>query len=278
MSIDVAKEREIKAALIDWLYSKGMVQNAVLINEMVVANWSRRADVVVANGHLYAYEIKSEFDSLKRLDGQVRSFSEHFDKVVVVAASKFVSAILTEYPSEIGVLEVFAGKDGLEFKQVRPGRIDAIKSIRHLSSHISKADIVRLLKAHDIDVDPAERRVALEALLERVPVSRAREFVLRCIKNKYRGTFEAFDAARLVDGTYSSIPELSRRNQLLRMYSQHEPSQAMVDLAKKSNARDIDLVALEMKYGALPEEMPRVVLTRKSSARRRDPRLPHQSQ
>lgn len=84
----VIKEKAIKAALIDWLYAKGMVCDAVVINEMVVANWARRADIAVANGRLYGFEIKSAFDSLKRLPGQIESFRRHFDKVTVVAASK----------------------------------------------------------------------------------------------------------------------------------------------------------------------------------------------
>lgn len=69
---ELLREQEVKIALIEWLYKKGMLSDATIINEMVVANWSRRADLAIANGSLQAFEIKSDFDSLKRLDGQLK--------------------------------------------------------------------------------------------------------------------------------------------------------------------------------------------------------------
>lgn len=277
MSAQIAKERVIKAALIDWLYSKGMVHDAVIINEMVVANWTRRADVVVANGHLYAFEIKSEVDTLKRLDGQVKSFSEHFDKVVVVAASKFISSILQEYPPEIGVLEASMNNGSLVFKQVRAGRISTIKSVKSLSSHLPKVELVKLLKQNGINADATARRASLELLLDDIPLKRARAFVLDSIKNKYRETFESFNASRLVHGSYQSLPELSRRNHILRAYYQAESHFKTEDLVQKSNAREMNILELEKKYGAFPSEMPRVVLNRKTSVRK-NRHLPRQSQ
>lgn len=79
MSIPL-REQEVKIALINWLYINGHLNDATIINEMVVANWARRADLAVANGNLHAFEIKSDFDSLKRLEGQLSTFSSRFEQ------------------------------------------------------------------------------------------------------------------------------------------------------------------------------------------------------
>jgi len=89
----VLNEGDIKAAVIDRLFASAALSDAVLINEMVIANWSRRADLVVANGKLHAFEIKSDFDSLRRLQGQVETYLSRFDKVTVVCTPKFAQLV-----------------------------------------------------------------------------------------------------------------------------------------------------------------------------------------
>ncbi|CAQ83853.1 MULTISPECIES: sce7726 family protein [Photorhabdus] len=74
-SSSIKKEDSIKAALIDWLIERNELNdNAVLINELPIANFSRRVDLALANGKLHAYEIKSDSDSLARLEGQISTY------------------------------------------------------------------------------------------------------------------------------------------------------------------------------------------------------------
>ncbi|MBX9303413.1 sce7726 family protein, partial [Serratia marcescens] len=102
---ELLREQDVKIAFIGWLYKKGLLDDATIINEMVVANWSRRADLAVANGHLQAFEIKSDFDSLKRLDGQLEIFTSRFEKVTVVCAPKFTYEVKKKVTPEVGVIE-----------------------------------------------------------------------------------------------------------------------------------------------------------------------------
>lgn len=131
-------EVRLKAAIIDRLFDRAHIDDdAVLISEMTVANWSRRADVVLANGCLWAFEVKSELDSLSRLSGQLDAFTTHFEKVCVVCAPCFETGARALLPEGVG-LWVVEG-DGIPRERVRP---------RY--TRLTKTAAVGLMKANEL--------------------------------------------------------------------------------------------------------------------------------
>lgn len=263
----VIKEKAIKAALIDWLYAKGMVRDAVVINEMVVANWARRADIAVANGRLYGFEIKSAFDSLKRLPGQIESFRRHFDKVTVVAASKFISDISESYPPDVGIIEVYLKADKVEFRQVRAGRIDEVRNSQYLASLITRVEIERLLKSECISFKVGATRKELLEYVDLVSIKKMRSFALSCIKERYQKTFMAFDKARETNGSLDSLQLLSKGESLRAIFSQvQEIPQSFFRSAGGKYERSVDMSAFGDEFGAIPEGMPQTVLIRRKKS------------
>ncbi|QIO07396.1 sce7726 family protein [Acinetobacter shaoyimingii] len=65
---------------------------------------SNIADLVLLNGHSTCYEIKTEYDSLLRLDNQLSSFLKVFDKVNVVCSFSMLENILHLAPPQVGVI------------------------------------------------------------------------------------------------------------------------------------------------------------------------------
>ncbi|WP_122510205.1 sce7726 family protein [Pseudomonas viridiflava] len=260
------KEKLIKAALIDWLYAKGLVSDAVIINEMVVSNWARRADIAVANGRLYGFEIKSEFDSLKRLPGQIESFQRHFDKVTVVAASKFIPDIVSAYPSEVGILEVCIKGSGFELRQVRPGRISEVRDSMSIASLMTKVEIERLLKVENVSFESGLTRKELVRNLSSVSVRRLKSYALDALKKRYRETFLAFDSARLQKGSLESLNLLSRSESLRVKIAL--AADLPVSFFKKSDLdseQALDFSGISEEFGAMPDYMPQTVLLRRKS-------------
>ncbi|OOE36592.1 hypothetical protein BZG04_05930 [Salinivibrio kushneri] len=62
------------------------------------------ADVVIANGTTSAYEIKTEYDSFERLEGQLYDYFKVFDKVNVVLPEKCLDSWLPRIPCKTGVI------------------------------------------------------------------------------------------------------------------------------------------------------------------------------
>lgn len=80
------------------------LQTASMLNEFRVGEC--KADIAILNGTATVYEVKSERDSLSRLQRQVAAYAKVFARVYVIAAESHVAAVLETMPDEVGVLKL----------------------------------------------------------------------------------------------------------------------------------------------------------------------------
>lgn len=199
------QEARLKAAVIDRLMSGAQVDDeAVIVSEMVVANWTRRADVVLANGRLWAFEIKSEADSLTRLAGQIDVYRSHFEKVVVVAAAKFEDAVMAAVPDGVGVW--IAGEGAEIEERVRP-RQSELSSSASLSL-MTATDLRRLLVANGVGPGKDAPRARLEELAAALPRADLACAARASVKRRHRHKHDAFLRCRSEVGTLSAMSKL----------------------------------------------------------------------
>lgn len=99
-------EVEIRKAVISRLEASPAGVDAAFISEMFLNNFSRRADLVMANGKLCAFEIKSSLDSLDRLEGQLETYQRFFEQVTVVCATKHLVGVEAGTHSDVGIWSV----------------------------------------------------------------------------------------------------------------------------------------------------------------------------
>jgi hypothetical protein len=192
----VLGERCIKAAVIDHLLSTGVLNDAVLINEMVYANWSRRADLAVANGHLHAFEIKSDFDSLRRLEGQIAIYLQRFDKLTVVVAPKYLTSVLEMTPPQVAIWCALEDGAGVKIKVVRVGRRARVENRDVLIDYLLREELYGFLTAQGFKVRRSDSRSSLVNLARTQPLSKLRAYVLYALKERYRDSFNAFKSLR----------------------------------------------------------------------------------
>lgn len=92
----------------------------LVVDELGLQHGKCRADIAVINGHLIGYEIKSDADSLKRLDNQIASYNLVFDYISVIVAVCHLEETTTIVPDWWGIISVAEGKRGaIYFKTVR---------------------------------------------------------------------------------------------------------------------------------------------------------------
>src|SRR5437899_2698377 len=72
--------------------------DTLVLNELGLRHGKCRADIAVVNGRLIGYEIKSDEDSLKRLEEQVQIYSAVFDRASVITGTKHLDAVLSQLP------------------------------------------------------------------------------------------------------------------------------------------------------------------------------------
>jgi hypothetical protein len=86
----------------EFLLRRHSLETAGMLQELRAG--ASRADVVIINGETTVYEIKSEFDSLKRINQQILDYTSIFDKVYVVVHPTHVNQIEKKIPNQCGII------------------------------------------------------------------------------------------------------------------------------------------------------------------------------
>jgi hypothetical protein len=69
-----------------WLHHAN--ENTLVVDELGILNGKSRADIAVINGYLVGFEIKSDEDSLTRLNDQVEAYNAVFDRSTLIVGPK----------------------------------------------------------------------------------------------------------------------------------------------------------------------------------------------
>jgi len=86
------------------LLGRHSLKTASTLNEFRVGDC--KADLAILNGTATVYEVKSERDSLTRLDRQLIAYSTVFAQVYVIAAENHVDAVVSSVPQHVGILRL----------------------------------------------------------------------------------------------------------------------------------------------------------------------------
>lgn len=128
LSDHYANEYIYKNLIIEKLFlKKHSTQDATFLTEFRVGK--RKVDCVILNGKSTCYEIKTEFDSLQRLDQQLDAYQGLFNEVYVVCAPQFTKKLLNDLPLNIGIIE-FSNK--LILKKIRKSKTNNFISNKKL--------------------------------------------------------------------------------------------------------------------------------------------------
>lgn len=181
-------EDEIKVALISYLRDRNKnYLNAIIASEFVFDNFSRRADLLlIDSGRFFAYEIKSEFDSLIRLEGQVEQYLEYFDKLTLVVASKHLKSALEKTPECVEVLEI----KGKNFKLIRRGRISKNHNAEKLLKLLKIKELKSLARKFG-SANETRKELIIKSLLKLAP-SFLKKHVVEIISARFKYSSEAF--------------------------------------------------------------------------------------
>lgn len=95
----------LKEIITSFLLSRD--HEGVIGYEVMYGSSRRVADMVfISNGHSYAIEIKSEFDTTARLEGQLEEYQTLFDYIIIFSAPKHISRINEVIPDYVGLYSI----------------------------------------------------------------------------------------------------------------------------------------------------------------------------
>jgi len=182
-------EPDIKSIVLNHLIEKEILTcSDTVFSEFTVDSASRRVDLAIAKeGELWAFEIKSEADSLARLKGQADIYLKYFDKVFVVVAQKHIQSALEMLPTSIALW-------GIKGKSViikRRGRKKIIKDPRIFINMMGVSDLIKASNRSGVKSE-SKRREDLVRSLDKISYKALREAAFEAITQKYKLSSDDF--------------------------------------------------------------------------------------
>ena len=134
-------------------------ENSLVIDELGLAHARRRIDVAVLNGCLHGYEIKSERDTLERLQSQLATYRRTLGRLTYVCSSKHVERTLELTPDWCGVIEAERGRRGsVLLKTLRRTRSNPEIEPIMLAHLLWRDEVVSILRERRVEGQIANKR------------------------------------------------------------------------------------------------------------------------
>lgn len=127
----------IRRALLDRLAFQYPSEKYRIVSELGLWHGTARIDVAVVNGIAHGFEIKSDRDTLSRLDTQMRAYNSVFDKVTLIVGRTHLVHAFQTIPAWWGIETVGVASNGtVIFNEIRASQDNPSQDI---------VSIVRLL-------------------------------------------------------------------------------------------------------------------------------------
>ena len=179
------------------LLKKYGTKNTIAFNEFRIGN--SIVDFAMMNGESKAFEIKTQFDTSRRLSKQMGDYKKVFNKCYIVVASEDLGYYESIVEPTIGIIELFYDRGRIKLNEYRP----AVKN-SELDSEILMGclrtqeykDIVISFDGYLPDVSEYEMYDACKERIMQIPSLRLNELFLYEIKKRKSVTSKLKDVPK----------------------------------------------------------------------------------
>lgn len=172
-----------------YLTGRHSLDNSLLTSEFRSGN--SRADVAIINGTSTVYEVKSKYDSLKRLEGQIADYRNVFDRIFVVTTAEKTKAVLDKIDPLIGVMVLGDGDTLDEIREAKSNKANTDPAV--IFDCMRQAEFCSAVKdvcGYVPDVPNSKLYVESKKLFCRLDPSEAHDLMVR--KIRFRGKRKLF--------------------------------------------------------------------------------------
>jgi hypothetical protein len=172
----------------DLLLTQYGVKDTVAINEFRVGN--SIADIVLFNGASKAFEIKTELDSNRRLQGQIADYTKIFDQCYIITDESLINKYLNENDS-IGVIALRKFSRSIKLTEIRNAKINENIDPETLIRCIRTNEYKNIVSAFYGELPEMNSFNMFEVclhLLKKIPLVELRKLFLNEVKNRKTNT------------------------------------------------------------------------------------------
>lgn len=135
-----------------------------------------RADAVMISDEITGFEIKSDKDSLDRLEKQVKNYNRFCDKAYLVVGTKFLEKAEEEIPAFWGIYYVYADNEGtIRIEMIREAAQNPRIRIKTQMKLLWRNELINIVRKYKMGgVSTRNKRQLAELILEKLPKELAR--------------------------------------------------------------------------------------------------------
>lgn len=176
----------LRALLINQYMEKE--NEATLIEELGLCQGRARVDIALVKNELHGYEIKSDRDSLTRLDRQIEIYNRIFDQVTLVVGGRHLIKALEIIPKWWGVLQVHPSPSEPFFDSIRKPRQNPSRDARSIVELLWHEEAINLLEQHNSarGVKSKPRRAVWDRVCETFSIDEISEIVREKLKTRVK--------------------------------------------------------------------------------------------
>lgn len=158
------------------------------LNEVSVFEFNvgaSRLDFARLNGSSYAYEIKTELDSLDKLEKQITDYSEVFEYIHVVCHPDHYYKVLSKVPEYCGVITYNSLREGFPFYFKRKRLLNPDIDANAQLSTLTTKELDRIIKTEGFKEIPSDRKIKESLLVEKVSSQKINHHFKETIKKRF---------------------------------------------------------------------------------------------
>lgn len=143
--------------------------DTIIVEEFGLCRGRARIDLAAINGKLHGYEVKSDYDSLRRLPSQIAWYGMIFDELTLVVGTRSLRAALRILPKYWGIIHMsHEAGTGLNLTVVRGAQLNPERDARALAELLWAEHAIALLEQRNLarGVRGRPRRAAWERICE----------------------------------------------------------------------------------------------------------------
>jgi len=162
-------------------------KDTLVIDELGLNHGKCRADIAVVNGQFVGYEIKSNNDSLRRLEEQVKSYNAVFDKISIVVGDRHINSVQNYIPQWWGVIVSVRGPRGaINFDIIRKAQMNKNVDPIFLARLLWRNEAEEILKQKKLPTKILRqpRAILYEHLADKLNIRELRNFIREYFKRR----------------------------------------------------------------------------------------------
>lgn len=157
--------------------------STIVVDEMCINNSTVRADLVAINGELHCFEIKSDVDTFKRLENQMKNYLEIFDKIYFVTTQKHITKISNILPECVGVYLIQTKNRVISFEEFKKPTYNSNRDVYKILNLLWNIELKYLIKSLKIKgFTKMQNKEIYDVILSRITEDKLHHYVRAILK------------------------------------------------------------------------------------------------